>query len=160
MVDKKIDKLHATAIRICCNTEDAKDIVQETFVKVWEKRSILKEEASLDAFLYRVTVNKCYDLLRKRKRNSGDDAGIDVLKFFAGDQDADKKLNDDEVNAALNTLTDKLSIKQKIVFTMVELEDKSHDEVALATGMSKNSVKSNLRHARKKMENFAEEYIK
>lgn len=160
MVDSRIGLLHVTAVRICCNDDDAKDMVQDTFVKVWEKRKSLRDYASLDAFLYRVTVNKCYDLLRKKKRNNQGALDTDTLKLLAGDQDADKELNDDEINVALMALTEKLSAKQKIVFSLIELENLSHDEVASITGISKNSIKSNLRHARKKMESYAEEFIK
>ena len=82
-----------------------------------------------------------------------------LMNEIVGNDRADYKLNNDEAILILNTLVSGLSPRQRIVFTMVEIEELSHDEVAEITGMSKNSIKSNLRHARKKLEGFITKYL-
>lgn len=161
LIDNYIDGLYSLVVRITCNEHDAWDIVQDTFMKVWEKRKTIRSGNSVKAYIRRIAVNKCYDLLRMKKYRHGTD--IDnhrvLLNELAGGKDADYKLNNDEAITLLKMLASKLSPGQKIVFSLVEIEELSHDEVAEITGMSKTSIKSNLRHARQKVEGEIRKYL-
>jgi RNA polymerase sigma-70 factor (ECF subfamily) len=161
LVDENMDCIYLTALRITADEDDARDIVQETFMKVWEKRKSIKSDNNIIPYIRRIAVNKCYDLMRKRKSRYGANRTVDtsLLTEIAGDSRADYKLNNDEVVSILNALASGLSPRQRIVFTMIELEELSHGEVAEITGMSKTSIKSNLSHARKKIEGLLKKYL-
>ncbi len=161
LVDAHMDSIYITALRISADEDDARDIVQETFMKVWEKRKTIKDCNSIRPYIMRIAINKCYDLLRRRK-SKHETNRIDspsVLNEIADSNQADYKLNNEEAISIINVLVKGLSPRQRIVFTMVELEELSHDEVAGITGMSKTSIKSNLSHARKKMEQSLKKYL-
>lgn len=159
-IDVSADGIYAIALKITADEEDARDIVQESFIRIWEKRRVLREEGSLMPFLKKITVNKCFDHLRKKKNHNAGQAGPDLLNSLASGEQADHDLQNEELFSLLRSLGSVLSPKQKVVFTMVELEQMSHDEVADITGMTKNSIKSNLRHARKKLEDYVRYYLK
>ncbi|MBN1388246.1 MAG: RNA polymerase sigma factor [Bacteroidales bacterium] len=161
LIDANMDNIYVTALRITADEDDARDVVQETFLKVWEKRKSINDNNCIRPYIRRIAVNKCYDLLRKRKsryRINGI-ADTSFLAEVAGDSRADYNLNNNEAVSLLNALASGLSPRQRIVFTMVELEGLSHDEVAEITGMNKTSIKSNLSHARKKIEGVIKQYL-
>lgn len=161
LVDVHMDSIYITALRITADEDDARDIVQETFIKVWEKRKSIKGTNSISSYIVRIAINKCYDLLRRRKSRC-ETNGVEytsVINMLADSNSADYKINNEEAISILNALVKRLSPRQRIVFTMVELEELSHDEVAEITGMSKTSIKSNLSHARKKMEGSLKKYL-
>jgi len=161
LVDEHMDYIYITAFRITANEDDARDIVQDTFMKVWEKRKIIKSGNSIKAYISRIAVNKCYDLLRmKRHRYYMEiDNQRAVLNEITGSERADYMLNKNETLSILKTLARELSPRQRIVFTMIEIEELSHDEVSEITGMSKTSIKSNLRHAKVKVEEKIRNYL-
>ena len=161
LVDDQIDSLYALVVRITCNEEDARDIVQDTFMKLWEKRKTIRSDKSIIAYIRRIAVNKCYDLLRMRKhRPDMKTDNPDVLLYeITGGERADHMLDRNEALSMLKTLAMELSPLQRIVFTMIEIEELSHDEVSEITGIGKTSVKSNLRHARVKVETKIRKYL-
>ncbi len=138
------------AFRILNEEKEAQDVVQESFIRVWEKIESFKIEKNFSNWLYRIIVNKCYDALRKNK--------IILLHLDAqqweynkleSDENPEQELNNKELGIMIRTLTKNLSHKQKVVFILSELEDLSHDVIAEITDMTKTSIKSNLNHARR-----------
>ncbi len=149
-----MDYVYTVVFRIMANEDDTRDILQDTYLKIWEKRKSIKTEESLKPYLWKIAVNKCHDQLRKRKIRYEEKSieNDSVINAIMSDEQADKKLENDEALFLLKFMVSKLSPKQRIVFTMVELQELSHDEVSEITGMSKNSIKSNLNHARKRLD--------
>ncbi len=158
-MDDNMDNLYTIVLRITASKEDARDIVQDTFIRLWEKRKTLKESGRVKFLLRKIAVNKSYDYLRKKKRNNTDSMDMSVFKILADGEKADHKLNEKESLTVLRSLVSVLSPKQRIVFTMVELQEMSHDEVAGITGMTKSSIKSNLNHAKKRMKKLVSYYF-
>jgi len=161
LVENQIDSLYLLVLRITCNEEDARDVVQDTFMKVWVKRKTIKNGSSLKAYIRRIAVNKCYDLLRMKKYRQRTNIDIErvMLNELSEGKDADYKLNNDEALSLLKMLASELSPRQKLVFTLVEIEELSHDEVSEITGMSKTNIKTNLRHARLRIEGIIRKYV-
>ncbi|MDT8400632.1 MAG: sigma-70 family RNA polymerase sigma factor [Bacteroidales bacterium] len=161
LADENMDYIYKTALRIMANEEDARDMVQDTFLTVWNKRRSIKNSESLKPYLSKIVVNKCYDQLRRRKIRKMESRIEDEskIKSILSDEDPGKKLENDEAISLIRMLVSGLSPRQRIVFTMVELDEMSHDEVCELTGMKKNSIKSNLSHARKKLEEKLKDYL-
>jgi len=154
--------IFSVAFRMLSNEEIARDIVQETMITVWQKINRIKTPESFKIWIYRIAVNKCYDYLRKRKHDSevrmNEDGWIFLSNHIKDEVTSD--LDNQEIGLIINSLTDKLSIKQKTVFVLSELEEMTNEEIQNVTGMSPTTIKANLYHARRKMEGLLEKYMK
>lgn len=151
-----------TATRIVGRHEDAEDIVQDAYLKLWEKRSTIKSDGSIYGLIRRMVVNGCYDRLRKEKRRANYTAAElgKSLEGILSDEAADTELEENEFKEILMAVTSRLSPRQKVIFVLSEIEDMSNDEICSATGLSATVVKSNLYHARQKVHRFLKEIYK
>jgi RNA polymerase sigma-70 factor (ECF subfamily) len=151
----------SVAFRLLRDEELARDIVQETMVTVWQKLDSIKSSGSFKTWIYRIAVNKCYDHLRKNKRNNEiriDDKTWGIISDHAPEQ-PDGHLENEEIARLLDFMVRKLSPKQQVVFILSEIEEKSSDEISGITGMSRTLIKANLHHARKKISSMMEKYM-
>jgi RNA polymerase sigma-70 factor (ECF subfamily) len=151
----------SVAFRILGDEDQAKDVVQETLITIWQKLNKIKSAEVYKTWIYRITVNKCYDQLRKRKRNPeiiADDT-VWVLLSNKVSQEPSAELENSETSRIIGILTNRLSPKQKAVFVLSELEEMSSDEISEITGMSKSGIKSNLHYARKSISEMIEKYL-
>jgi RNA polymerase sigma-70 factor (ECF subfamily) len=151
----------SVAFRILGDEDQAKDVVQDTMVTVWEKLNKIKSAASFRTWLYRIVVNKCYDHLRKKKREAEfrpDYKAWAVISNHLSEQPA-SVLENEEIARLINLLINKLSPRQKAVFVLSEIEEMSNDEIAEITGMSKTLIKANLHYARKNITGMIEKYL-
>ena len=142
---------YSVAFRMLGNEEQAKDVVQETMVTIWQKLKKIKTSEVYKTWIYRVVVNKCYDQMRKRKRNPEFIADELTWALIANkvSEGASEALENSEASKIISLLTERLSPKQKAVFVLSDLEGMSNDEISEITGISKSAVKANLYHARK-----------
>ena len=149
------------AFRILADEEQAKDIVQETMITLWKTINKIKSPGSFMTWLYRIVVNKCYDQLRKRKRNPEFSADEKTWALISNkiSENPSSSIEDRETAQIINLLTDQLSPKQKAVFVLCDLEEMSNEEVSLITGMSRTIVKANLHYARKRIREMIEKHI-
>ncbi len=151
----------SVAFRMLGDEDMAKDIVQETLVTVWQKISGIKSPEVYKIWLYRIVLNKCYDELRKQKKNpeiSQDDSSWAKLSERIADNSSEG-FGKTDMTVIISGLTEKLSPKQKAVFILSDLEDMTNDEIAAITGMSKLTVKANLFYARKSIRNMLQKYL-
>ncbi|MDP4223876.1 MAG: RNA polymerase sigma factor [Bacteroidota bacterium] len=149
------------AFRMLQDEDLAKDVVQETMVTVWQKLRNIKSAGSFKTWVYRIAVNKCYDCLRKIKKNAEfriDDKTWEIISGRIPDQ-PDTYLENEEIGRLLNFMVRKLSPRQQVVFILSEIEEKDSDEVSRITGMTKTLVKANLYYARKKISAMMEKYM-
>lgn len=161
LVDKYSDFAFTVAFRIMNDEEESKDIVQESFITVWNKIGGFNTKKNFSNWLYRIIVNKCYDSLRKRKRMQliyPDAEGWNIPGIYS-DSNPHNKLENKEIGKIIRLLTNRLSAKQRIVFVLSELEGLSHEDISEITGMVKSSIKSNLNHARRKIGEMIEKHI-
>lgn len=161
LVDNYAGFAFSAAFRIMHDEDESKDIVQESFIAVWEKIEGFNPDNNFSNWLYRIIVNRCYDALRKKKRNPlvyPDENNWDIRGIFS-DSTPDKNLDNKEIGKLIRRLTSQLSNKQKIVFVLSELEGLSREDIAEITGMSRESIKSNLFHARQKIGKMIEKQI-
>jgi RNA polymerase sigma-70 factor, ECF subfamily len=152
---------YSVAFRMLGDEDQAKDIVQETMITIWQKLDKIKSADSFKTWLYRIVVNKCYDQLRRRKRNPefvADDYTWAILSNRIAENPS-AELENRETALIIMRLTNRLSPKQKAVFILSELEDMSNDEIAEITGLSKSGIKANLHYARKNISEMAEKIL-
>jgi len=151
----------SVAFRMLGDEDQAKDIVQETMITIWQKLKKIKSAEVYKTWIYRIVVNKCYDQLRKRKRNpefmADEQSWTLISNNISEGPSAD--LENKEIAQIINFLTNKLSPKQKAVFILSDLEEMSNDEISEITGISKSAVKANLHYARKNISEMVENYL-
>lgn len=140
------DKLYRFALRILGNTQEAEDVVQEVFIKVWKKRNEWHTWSNMEAMCMTMTRNLSIDRTRGKHRR---------LTSLPENYDAvSKSANPEQIVASNDTvdhirrLIDLLPNKQKMVVQLRDIEGYSYKEVAEILGMSLNQVKINLHRAR------------
>lgn len=139
------DRMKSIAYNHLGNISDAEDAVQEAFLKVHRSASTYTGEASLSTWLYRIVVNACYDLLRKRARRPAEDAIDDSVEWVGGSVDDAKRLT-------LHKLLLKLPEQRRTVFTMFEIEGLTHAEIAGIVGITEANSKWILFSTKKQLQ--------
>lgn len=141
-------KLYAFALRLCGQKEDAEEIVQEVFLKVWERRHLLDEGQNLDGYLYSIARNKVYNRARRRVYEfafteymaaTGTGTGCFTEEAVAY-RDLVKLL--EEACATLPPV-------RRRVFVMSRVEGKSNSEIAQLLHTSNSNIENHLNKALK-----------
>jgi RNA polymerase sigma-70 factor (ECF subfamily) len=114
---------------------DAEDAVQETFIKIHRAAGTYSGEASFSTWAYRILINTCYDLLRKRKRR-GDESDIDEMPV-----ERTGPAVDDVKKLTLRKLLDDLPEQRRTVFTLFEIEGMSHAEIGSILNITEGNSK-------------------
>ena len=152
---------YSVAFRMLGDEEQAKDVVQETLVTIWQKLKKIKSAEGYKTWIYRIVVNKCYDQMRKRKRNpefvADEQTWADISNRISEGPSAD--LENKETAQIISLLTNRLSPKQKAVFILSDIEEMTSDEISGITGMSSTAIKANLHYARKNISEMVERYL-
>ncbi|MCX6321558.1 MAG: RNA polymerase sigma factor [Bacteroidia bacterium] len=151
----------SVAFRMLGDEDQAKDVVQETMITIWQKLKKIKSAEVYKTWIYRIVVNKCYDQLRKRKRNPEFVADEQTWALISNriSEGPSAALENKETSRIISILTERLSPKQKAVFILSDLEEMSSDEISEITGISKSAVKANLHYARKNISEKVEKYL-
>ena len=138
--------VYTLAFRILCNETEAEDITQETFIKTWQNISRYKQQYKFSTWIYKIACNICYDKLRT-KRNI---EKVSLTDFDASSEiNQEEQLHNKELRKIIIKLTSELSPKQKLIFTLSDIEDLEVKEIQIITGMTSAKIKSNLYLARK-----------
>lgn len=144
-------RLYYVVRRIVGDHDDANDVVQNTFMKVWQSKESFRGESGLYTWIYRIAVNEALAFLRTSQR-----------MVFATTEQSDKELralydNDpyfdgDKAQKALAMAIDTLPPKQKAVFTLRYFDEMPYNEIAEVMEVSVGSLKASYHHAQKKVE--------
>ena len=135
------------ALKMLCDEEEAKDLVQETFLRVWQHIGDYDPRKPFTTWLYTIASRLCLDRLKNMRHTVPLPEDESVLRRFAVD-DSQHSLENNEWVAIVRTMAEGLSTKQRLVFTLCQLEGLSSSEVEQITGLDARQVKSNLYVAR------------
>ncbi|MBN2635123.1 MAG: sigma-70 family RNA polymerase sigma factor [Prolixibacteraceae bacterium] len=148
-------KLLRFATHFLKDEDAAKDVVQDVFLKLWQKRDKLVEIENMDAFAMQMTKNRCLDVIRAN-RMVAIDAETD-RKLKQETIDVHSKVELSESANQIKILINKLPDLQRQVMHMRDIEQLSYDEIADLTDLKANAIRVNLSRARKKVR---DEFIK
>jgi RNA polymerase sigma-70 factor (ECF subfamily) len=146
-----------TALRIAGNMDDAQDISQEVFLRLYRNLDKVRTMENLTGWLYRVTVNACFDLRRRRPPGAAVELSDD---FASGETDPQQAITEAERRRALKMSLGILSEKERAALVLRDLEGLSTEEVAEALGSSPATVRSQISKARIKVKGFVEGYFR
>jgi RNA polymerase sigma-70 factor (ECF subfamily) len=165
LIKKYQGRIFAIARRYANNESDVEDIVQEVWIKAFNKLNSYRGEAPFEHWLTRIAVRVCYDFLRHKKRTPETnfselgDGETDWLERFKSDPDSAKD-DEDAAKALIQRLLNELSPASRLVITLLEIEDKSVKEVAELTGWSPTLVKVRAFRARAEMKKCLSKILK
>lgn len=142
LVRARVDALFRTACAITGNEADARDATQDAFISAWRSLPSLREPEKFDAWLGRILVNACRQILRRRGRVR--DVSIDVAASLA---DPRASAEGTELRAVLAAF-DRLSIDERTLLTLHHLQHRPVAEIAGTLGIPVGTVKWRLHQAR------------
>jgi RNA polymerase sigma-70 factor, ECF subfamily len=163
LVERHQRRAFAIALALVRDENDARELVQDAFLRVHKSLSNFQGGSSFFTWLYRIITNLSIDLMRKPGRQTTDleeahldrDDGADVdvpfLGRFAGADPVDA-VRRREIGARLQTALDALPSYHRAVVVMREIDGLSYEEMAQAMGVSKGTIMSRLFHARQKLQ--------
>ncbi|WP_430973593.1 RNA polymerase sigma factor [Sunxiuqinia rutila] len=149
-------KLHQFATRLTQNDEVARDVVQDVFLKLWQKRSSLRQIENIEAFAMRMIRNKCYDLHRGHRTYSLEEQQSSWHEEEKSDLREELDLS--ETARIIKKLINQLPELQQKVMHMRDIEQLTYDEIVDQTGLNINAIRVNLSRARKKVRDELSKY--
>jgi RNA polymerase sigma-70 factor (ECF subfamily) len=152
LVRRKTSKVYALCYRIIGNAEDAKDISQLVFLKLWENLEKYDAQFAFDTWLYRMVTNVAIDFMRNRQsRENAVNSNLRLVKTSA-DPEQGVIVQRKEIEAVFQEVSADLSPKQKTIFVMNQMNDMPSAEIAKVLGCRESTVRNHLFNARKTMQ--------
>jgi len=152
LVRRKTTKVYSLCYRIIGNAEDAKDISQLVFIKLWENLDKYDPHFAFDTWLYRMVTNVAIDFLRnKQSRENAVNSNLRLVKT-SSDAEQGVVVQRKEIENVFNAVATALSPKQKTIFVMREMDDLPSSEIAKILGCRESTVRNHLFNARKLMQ--------
>ncbi len=167
LVERYQNKVFSIIYGILRNRNDAEDISQQVFTKIYSSIGNFDSRSSLLTWIYKITVNECYDYLRKKR--------VRKLVYESDINEDDSRLMENsevtqDRNVAVDTqlaqrdlllkILDKISDEDRALILLKEVEGHSVEELAQRTGMNENTVKVKLFRARQKLLKAAQRLLK
>ncbi len=149
LVRRKTSKVYALCYRIIGNAEDAKDISQLVFLKLWENLGKYDPQFAFDTWLYRMVTNVAIDFMRnKQSRDNAVNSNLRLVRTSA-EPEQGVIVQRKEVETVFSEIANVLSPKQKTIFVMNQMEDLPSAEIAKILGCRESTVRNHLFNARK-----------
>lgn len=156
LVKKYQQKLYWHIRRIVITHDDANDVIQNTFIKVYKNLDGFKEEAQLYTWLYRIATNESITFLKQKKAFVSFD---EVAHGLSKSLQDDNYFKGDEVQKKLQLAILTLPEKQRIVFNMKYYDDLKYEEMSTVLETSVGALKASYHHAVTKIEEYLKKNI-
>ena len=154
-------KVFNLALRMIGNADDAADLAQEAFIRIFKAISGFKEQSSFSTWVYRITTNVCLDEIRKRKNRRVisldeelhmDDGDIKRQVESDGPR-PDEAAEREELRRIVNEAINSLPVEQRTAITLRDLNGMSYDQIAQILDCPAGTVKSRINRARQALKN-------
>jgi RNA polymerase sigma-70 factor (ECF subfamily) len=152
LFDKFAPKMMYVCLRYCKNQNDAEDVLQESFIKIFSSIDKYKNEGSFEGWMRRIFVNSCLDFLRKEKQLSGTSSLEDVEFKIHDDYSTSQNLEAED----LMKIIEKLPKGYQVVFSLFAIEGYSHKEIGELLNISEDTSKSQYFRARASLKAYLE----
>ncbi len=156
LMKKYQQRLYWHIRKIVIDHEDANDVIQNTFIKVWKSLDGFREDSQLYTWLYRIATNESITLLNQKKK-----------RFFIPFQDVEYELSNhltsdvyfsgDRIQLKLQQAILKLPTQQRIVFNMKYFDGMKYEEISAVLKVTVGALKASYHHAVKKIEKYIKE---
>ncbi|PWU04965.1 MAG: RNA polymerase subunit sigma [Bacteroidetes bacterium] len=153
IIKKYQEKLYWHIRRMVVEHEDANDVLQNMFIKVWNGLENFREDSQLYTWLYRIATNESLTFLEQQKKRSA--VSIDNEESNLSNQlMADKHFDANRLEWKLQLAIQQLPEKQRIVFNLRYYDEMPYEEMSRVLETSEGALKASYHHAVKKIEDF------
>ncbi len=156
LVNTYKERLYWHIRRIVLNHDDADDVLQNTFIKIYKNIDGFNGESQLYSWMYRIATNEALTLLKKKSKTMGI-SDAELQERMVSNLEADVYFNGDEIELKLQKALATLPKKQKLVFNMKYYQDMKYEEISEALQTSVGALKASYHLAVKKLEAFLKE---
>ncbi len=160
LVNRYKDLVFTLAIRMLKHKEEAEEVAQDTFIKVFKSLDKFKGDSKFSTWIYKVTYNTCLDRIKKNKKHYND-VPIDEFifnKLDSIDNALDNMINE-ERRVLIKNCINKLPEDSSALLTLFYFEELSLEEISKIINIEANTVKVKLFRARKKLAVILEQYL-
>ena len=153
IIKKYQEKLYWHVRRMVVEHEDANDVLQNVFIRVWNGLENFREDSQLYTWLYRIATNECLSYLDQQKRKSSISLS-DVESNLSNKIVADKHFDPNKLEWKLQLAIQQLPEKQRVVFTLRYYDEMPYEEMSRVLDTSEGALKASYHHAVKKIEDY------
>lgn len=153
IIQKYQERLYWHIRRLVIDHEDANDVLQNVFIKVWKNLEGFREDAQLFTWLYKIATNECLTFLEQQKRKSAVSLS-DVETGLSNKLRADSQFDANKLEWKLQKAILSLPEKQRVVFNLRYYDEMPYEEMSRVLETSEGALKASYHHAVKKIEEF------
>ena len=153
MIKKYQEKLYWHVRRMVIEHEDANDVLQNVFIRVWNGLENFREESQLYTWLYRIATNECLTYIEQQKKRTSVSLS-DVESGLSNKIKADSHFDANRLEWKLQLAIQQLPEKQRIVFNLRYYDEMPYEEMSRVLETSEGALKASYHHAVKKIEDY------
>ncbi|GAC1397907.1 MAG: RNA polymerase sigma factor [Sediminibacterium sp.] len=156
IIKKYQEKLYWHVRRLVVDHEDANDILQNVFIKVWNALGNFREDSQLYTWLYRIATNESLTFLEQQKKRQS--VSLDEEAGLSNKVKADVGFDANKLEWRLQVAIQQLPEKQRLVFNLRYYDEMPYEEMSRILDTSEGALKASYHHAAKKIEDFLKNY--
>jgi len=153
IIKKYQEKLYWHVRRMVIEHEDANDVLQNVFVRVWNGLENFREDSQLYTWLYRIATNECLTYIEQQKKRSA--VALDEVESGLSNKiKADSHFDANRLEWKLQLAIQQLPEKQRVVFNLRYYDEMPYEEMSRVLDTSEGALKASYHHAVKKIEDY------
>ncbi len=152
LVDSFTERLYWQIRKLVISHDDANDVLQNVFIKVWSNIDNFRGDSKLSTWLFKIAINESVTFLNKRKIMQN--ISLDDDTFLSEKLESDPYFDGDAIELKLQKAILTLPEKQRIVFNLKYFDDLKYEEISTILDTSVGALKASYFHASKKIEEF------
>lgn len=160
LVDRYKDLVFTLGLRMLKNREEAEEVSQDTFIKVYRSLNKFKGDSKFSTWIYKVAYNSCLDQIKKNKKHQNN---VEINEFTQYQiktiDNAFDVLVEEERNQMIQNCLNLLPSEDSFLLTLYYFEEQSLEEIAKIVGLNANTVKVKLFRSRKKLASILKEQL-
>ena len=153
IIKKYQEKLYWHIRRMVVDHEDANDVLQNMFIKVWNALDNFREDSQLYTWLYRIATNESLTYIEQQKKRASVSLS-DVENGLSNKLRADKNYDSNKIEWKLQLAMQQLPEKQRVVFNLRYYDEMPYQEMSIVLETSEGALKASYHHAVKKIEDY------
>ena len=158
IVESYTERLYWHVRRFLCSHDDANDLVQEIFIKIWNALPSFKGDSQIYTWIYRIATNEALNVIRRQRLRSFIEFDS-LAERMIQKIDEDPYFNGDALQRELHKAIQRLPEKQKLVFNLRYFDEMKYEDIAEITGTSVGALKASYHHAYNKIKSELEEKL-
>ncbi len=158
IIRKYQEKLYWHIRRLVVNHDDADDVLQNVWIKVWKGLENFREDSQLYTWLYRIATNESLSFLEQEKRRGVISLDGDIEGSLGNKVKADTDFDANKLEWRLQVAIQQLPEKQRVVFNLRYYDEMPYQEMSRILDTSEGALKASYHHAAKKIEEFLKNY--